>query len=73
LRIGLVQSVVPEEELMKEAMALATNMAGKSPLGLKLTKEALNVNAGAASLEAAIRLEDRNQALCISQLFAPKK
>lgn len=73
LRIGLVQSVVAEEELLKAAMALASNMAGKSPLGLKLTKEALNVNAGAASLEAAIRLEDRNQALCISQLFAPKQ
>jgi len=73
LRIGLVQAVLAEENLMKEAMALANNMAGKSPLGLKLTKEALNVNAGAAGLEAAIRLEDRNQALCISQLFAPKK
>ncbi len=71
LRIGLVQSVVDEEDLLTEAMALAENMAGKSPLGLKLTKEALNVNAGATSLEAAIRLEDRNQALCITQLLAP--
>lgn len=72
LRIGLVQSVVDKESLMEEVMALANNMAGKSPLGLKLTKEALNVNAGAASLEAAIRLEDRNQALCISQLLSPQ-
>lgn len=73
LRIGLVQSVVPAEELHDEAMTLAENMAGKSPLGLKLTKEALDVNAGAPSLEAAIRIEDRNQALCITQLLSPGK
>ncbi len=72
LRIGLVQSLVDKDALMDEAMALADNMAGKSPLGLKLTKEALNINAGAASLEAAIRLEDRNQALCITQLLSPR-
>ena len=73
LRIGLVQSVTAADDLLPAALALANNMAGKSPLGLKLTKEALNVNAGAGSLEAAVRLEDRNQALCITQLFAPNK
>jgi len=68
LRIGFVQAIVPKEKLMDEAMSLAKNMAGKSPLGLRLTKEALDRNVGAASLEDAIKLEDRNQALCISQL-----
>ena len=73
LRIGLVQSVTAADDLLPAALALANNMAGKSPLGLKLTKEALNVNAGVGGLEAAVRLEDRNQALCITQLFAPNK
>jgi enoyl-CoA hydratase len=70
LRIGLVQAVVEKEVLMEEAMNLARNMAGKSPLGLRLTKEALDRNTGGMSLEDAIRFEDRNQAMCIAQLSA---
>lgn len=70
LRIGFVQAVVPKENLLEEARKIAKNMAGKSPLGLRLTKEALDRNTGAASLEDAIRLEDRNQAMCIAELAA---
>ena len=73
LRIGFVQAVVEPEKLMEEAMALANNLAGKSPLGLRLTKEALDRNIGAATLEDAIRLEDRNQAMCIAQLASQIK
>jgi len=68
LRIGFVQEIVESDKLRERALDLARNMAGKSPLGLRLTKEALDRNAGAMSLEDAIRLEDRNQALCISHL-----
>jgi enoyl-CoA hydratase len=67
-RIGLVQSIVDKDKLMDEALALADNMAGKSPLGLRLTKEAIDRNTGGMSLEDAIRLEDRNQAMCIAQI-----
>lgn len=70
LRIGFVQAVVEPEQLLEEAMKLARNMAGKSPLGLRVTKEALEQNCGGVSLEEAIRLEDRNQALCIAQMAA---
>jgi len=73
LRIGFVQAVVPKEKLMEESMKIAVNMASKSPLGLRLTKEALDRNTGAMSLEDAIRLEDRNQAMCIAQLAAGAK
>jgi len=68
LRIGLVQEIVDKDKLMGAAMEIAKNMAGKSPLGLRLTKEALDRNTGGMSLEDAIRLEDRNQALTIAQL-----
>ena len=54
--------------LLEEARKIARNMATKSPLGLRLTKEALDRNTGAMSLEDAIRLEDRNQAMCIAEL-----
>jgi len=70
LRIGFAQKIVDPDQLLDEATALANLMASKSPLGLRLTKEALDRNAGAAGLEDAIRLEDRNQALCIAELAA---
>ena len=69
-RLGFLQSVVDETELSKQALALAQNLAAKSPLGLRLTKEALDCNSGSGSLEDAIRLEDRNQAMCIAELSA---
>ncbi len=70
-RIGLVQEIVAEDALMTRALTLAQAMAGKSPLGLRVTKEALNANLGGCTLEQAIRLEDRNQALCIAQMTHP--
>ena len=72
LRIGMVQTIVEKDKLMEEAMKLAAVMVSKSPLGLKLTKEALDLNMGGRTLEEAIRLEDRNQAMCIAQLLTPK-
>jgi enoyl-CoA hydratase len=68
LRIGMVQAVFEKEKLMDEAMKLANTMASKSPLGLRLTKEAIDRNIGCATLEDAVKLEDRNQAMCISQM-----
>lgn len=71
LRTGLVQSVMAGSDLMPAALAMAKNMASKSPLGLRLTKEALTRNVGACSLEDAVYFEDRNQALCIAQMSRP--
>jgi len=71
LRIGLIQAIVEKEHLLEEAMKMAQNMAGKTPLGLRLTKEALNRNVGGLSLEDAIQIEDRNQAMCIVQTYDP--
>lgn len=70
LRIGLIQAIIEKEHLIEEAMKMAQNMAGKTPLGLRLTKEALNRNVGGLSLEDAIQIEDRNQAMCIVQTYA---
>ncbi len=41
-RIGLVEQVVPPEELLDTARALAERIAAKSPLGLRLAKQSLN-------------------------------
>ncbi|OPY00565.1 MAG: putative enoyl-CoA hydratase echA8 [Syntrophorhabdus sp. PtaB.Bin047] len=66
LEIGLVNYVVPAAKLMGKAREIADKMLAKSPLGLKLTKEVANQNIGAASLESALYMEDRNQVLCLA-------
>ena len=42
---------------------LARDIVRNSPLGVRLTKECLNVSIDAGSLEAVIAMEDRNQIL----------
>jgi enoyl-CoA hydratase/carnithine racemase len=64
-RIGLVSRVLSRETLAGEALALAGTMLGKSPGGLQLTKRVLDRNLGAASLEAAVELENRNQTMLV--------
>jgi enoyl-CoA hydratase len=69
-KIGLVSRLVEEDKLMDEALAIAHAMLDKTPLGLQLTKETLNQNLNAPSLEAAIELENRNQSiLCLTPEF----
>ena len=65
LRTGLVSEIVPREQLDSLAEAMATDMLRMSPLGLRLTKDGLNVSQDAGGLDAAIAVEDRNQVLCI--------
>jgi len=62
-RIGLVNRVVEPGELMDAATGLAFEMVANSPFALRLTKEALQHNVDAGSIEAAIALENRNQVL----------
>jgi len=42
LQYGLVNRVVPVERLMEETLALATEVAGRAPLAVRLGKEAIN-------------------------------
>lgn len=45
LRIGLVQAVYPKGELMTEAMKLAAELAGRSPLAMRYCKAAVQAAA----------------------------
>ena len=60
-RLGLVSRVVPDADLLPEALAMAARMARFSPYGLEMTKSMLWVNLENPSLESAIQIEDRNQ------------
>ncbi len=63
-QLGLVSRVVAPEALEAEGTAFAKDMLNATPLGLRLTKEALNHAIDAGDLEAVIAMEDRNQILC---------
>lgn len=62
--LGLVSTVAPLSELQQEAQALAEYMLRTTPLGLRLTKEALGLSLDMGSLEAVMAMEDRQQVLC---------
>lgn len=62
--MGLVSRIVEPEALQAEAQGLVDDMLRTSPLGLRLTKEAMAVAVDGQSLEAVIVLEDRCQTLC---------
>lgn len=70
-RIGLVNRVVDAESLLTDARDLAFEMVRNSPFGLQLTKEALQLNIDAPSIEAAIALENRNQLIASRSEDAP--
>jgi enoyl-CoA hydratase/carnithine racemase len=62
-RMGLVNRVVPAEDLLTSALEMAELIAANSPLGVRLTKQMVQANVDAPSLEAAVELENRNQTL----------
>ncbi len=64
LRVGLVSEVVPDDKMEEAAASYIDEMLTTSPLGLRMTKECLNMSVDAGSLEAAVAMEDRNQILC---------
>lgn len=61
--LGLLARVVDREALDETAGAYAQTMLKAAPLGLRMTKEALNHALDAAGLEAAMAMENRHQSL----------
>jgi len=65
LRIGLVETVVPHEELRATTLELAARIAAMSPLTLRIAKEAVNASRE-LPLEAGLRYERDLFCLCFS-------
>ncbi|KTE25740.1 MULTISPECIES: enoyl-CoA hydratase-related protein [unclassified Sphingopyxis] len=63
LRAGLVSEIVGQDELLDRGLALADEMLATSPYGLRLSKQALNLNIDAQSLDTAMAIEDRQQVI----------
>ncbi|MCA1815890.1 MAG: enoyl-CoA hydratase/isomerase family protein [Acidobacteria bacterium] len=64
-RIGLVNRVVPHEQLSDETLKLAAEIAEKSPVALRMAKEAVKT-AARATLDEGLRREIDLFALCFS-------
>jgi enoyl-CoA hydratase len=62
-RRGLVSELVEADRLFDRAVEIASHIALLAPLGVQLTKRAVQVNTDAAGLDSAIELENRNQVL----------
>ncbi|OBB17162.1 enoyl-CoA hydratase [Mycobacteriaceae bacterium 1482268.1] len=62
-RRGLVSELVEPDLLVGRAIEIASTIAELSPLGVQLTKRALQANTDAAGVDAAMELENRNQVL----------
>ena len=65
-QLGLVSRVIERDQMEAEARGFVDDMLHATPLGLRLTKEALNHAIDAQGLEATIAMEDRNQILASS-------
>ncbi|MDD9303426.1 MAG: enoyl-CoA hydratase/isomerase family protein [Desulfobacter sp.] len=61
LDLGFASLVVEKENMMSQAVDLAKIMTQKNPMGIRMTKEAINVSLDCPGLEAALNMEDRNQ------------
>ena len=65
MKVGCTGTLVaPLAELQAEAQALAQDMLLATPLGLRMTKDALGLAIDANSMEAVLAIEDRTQVLC---------
>lgn len=61
MSLGFASRLAPRDKLLDVAGEIAGTMAGKDPLGLRMTKEVININIDAGGLEACLQMEDRNQ------------
>lgn len=72
--LGLVSRIVDYEKLLDCGLEFARTMIQKNPMGLRLTKEAINANIDAGGLEQALNMEDRNQILLVARsMLEPEK
>jgi enoyl-CoA hydratase/carnithine racemase len=62
-RIRLVNRTVEDDAVISTAFEVAAQISANSPFGVRMTKQVLNRNVDAGSLEAAIELENRTQVL----------
>lgn len=71
MNLGFGSRKVPKDEMMTSATELAETMMSRNPMGIHMTKEAINANIDVSGMEAALQMEDRNQ-MMIAYTFRMK-
>ena len=66
MKIGLAIKLVEPNELLPSALELANELLKKSPLGLRMTKQALNLSLDSPSLETICQVENSGIVLTFS-------
>jgi len=66
VKIGLALKSVESKDLLESGLGLANEMLKKSPLGLRMTKQALNLTLDSPSLETICQLENASIVLTFS-------
>ena len=72
LSSGLVSEVVADDQLETAAQSYIDDMLLASPMGLRMTKEGLNLAVDAGGLEAAMAIENRNQLMTSAAPISPR-
>jgi enoyl-CoA hydratase/carnithine racemase len=72
MQLGFASRLVERDKLFETALELARTMNSKNPMGLRLTKEAIDMNLDAGGLEQALQMEDRNQVLLVARALLDK-
>jgi enoyl-CoA hydratase/carnithine racemase len=72
MSLGLVSRIVEKDKLFDTALEYAGILMSKNHMGLRLTKEAINMNIDAGGMEQALSIEDRNQTLLAIGAFTRK-
>ncbi len=65
-KMGFILKVVEKKDLLNEAFKLAEILLSKSPLGLRMTKEALNISLDSPSLNNILQFENSSIVLSFS-------
>jgi enoyl-CoA hydratase/carnithine racemase len=73
MQLGFASRLAERDHLLETALELARAMNSKNPMGLRLTKEAINMNLDAGGLEQALQMEDRNQTLLVTRALLNKE
>lgn len=71
MNLGFASRMVPQEEMIDTASTLAKTMSGKNPLGLRMTKEAININIDAADLVKIYSLPKNKTPYLVAHIDTP--
>ncbi len=72
MQLGFASRMVERDKLLDTSFEVARKLVSKSPIGLRMTKEAINASLDGLTLEQGLHFENRSQSFMITALKVPK-